>query len=266
MGIFRKIKRTIKGTGKAVGGGLDLLSATFSHPLTATKGYTQLLTGKKKKGAKTLYGITKKTKNEGAVKTISRTVRTTALASAVLLGGGTAVGRTILAKAVVPKSIGGLAKIPIVITGGTVLFKSKKARKVVDTFTDPTTAIRGGEIIAETIETGKPGVSVKEAVVGGGLLAGAVVGGLAIVKGSQILPDLLPDKQLIKEKPLGIEGETPITPQTATITTGKKKYKRRKVKKSPSVRQSVRVNIINRPTNTGLRITNKRYLNKELLC
>lgn len=266
MRFFKKLKKKVKSVGRDIGGGLDLLSATFSHPITASKGYSALLTGKRKKGAKILYGVTKKTKKEGAKKTIARTVRTTAVASALLLGGGTATGRTIVGKAVIPKSIGGIAKIPLIITGTTILAKSKKARKVVDVATDPTTAIRGGEIIAETIETGKPDVSVKEALVGGGLLAGAVVGGIGVVKGAKMLPDILPKDKLISEKPLGIEGETPLTPETATITTGRKPYKRRRAKKTPSVRQYVRVNIVNKPSNTGIRITNKRYLNRELLC
>lgn len=264
MGFFKKL-------GKSLGGGLDLLSATFSHPVTATKGYSQLLVGKKKKGAETLYGVVKKTKKEGAKKTILRTVRTTAVASAVLLGAGTTAGRTIVSKALIPKSIGGIAKIPLAVTGVTVLAKSKKARKTVDVATDPSTWVKGGEIIGETIETGKPPVTIKQALVGGGLIAGAVVGGVAVAKGiKKIKEDPLifrapQGEQLITEKPLGIEGETPILPETTTISPTRKAYKRRRAKKTPSVRQSVRINIVNKSKATGIKIS-KRYLKQELLC
>lgn len=67
-------------------------------------------------------------------------------------------------------------------------------------------------------------------------------------------------EQLITEKPIGIEGETPITPETISLTAEKKPYKRRRAKKPMSIRQSVRVNIINRTQSTGIRI-NKKYIN-----
>lgn len=201
---------------------------------------------------------------------------------AIVLGGIAAAalspataGRA--AVSLIPKSVVG--KVGAAFTGitvGTVLVKSPKARKAVSqapkTFIQ--TGLTGGEIIADVIETGKPKVGAKEALITGGLLAGgivAAVGAVAVVKSIKKLPSILPlDKTIVPaivpEKAIGLEGEIPILPETATITTGKKPYKRRRAKKTPSIRQSVRINIINKPRNTGLRITNKRYLNAELLC
>lgn len=252
MGMFGKLK-------KDIGGGLDVLSAVYSHPITTTKVIAKL-PFQKEKSSQQLRAVVKKTKKEGAKKTILRTIRTTAVASAVVVGGGTSAGRTFVAKTLIPKTPKGLLKIPLAVTGLTVLATSRKARKSVDVATDPTTWVKGGEIIGETIETGKPPLSPKEALLTGGLLAGGVVGAVAVTKGLDSLPSIIP------EKPVGQSNQIPLTPATATITTGKKKYKRRKAKKTPSVRQSVKINIINKPRNTGFRITNKRYLNKELLC
>ena len=72
-----------------------------------------------------------------------------------------------------------------------------------------------------------------------------------------------PKEQLTKSKPVGIEGESPILPERTKVTTGKRSYKKRRAKKQPSVKQSVKINIINRPT--GLKITNRNYLNEKTL-
>ena len=72
-----------------------------------------------------------------------------------------------------------------------------------------------------------------------------------------------PEKQLITEKPVGIQGETPITPETTKISTGKTPYKRRRATKPQAVRQSVSINILNRSTSTGLR--NTTYLKERIL-
>ena len=103
-------------------------------------------------------------------------------------------------------------------------------------------------------------------LLGAGLILGA--GAPAIIeKGKEIFAetfdvvDVPPEKQLVKEKPIGIEGEAPLAPETATITTGKKPYKRRRKKIAPSVRQSVKINIINQPRTSQ----SNRYLNANPL-
>jgi hypothetical protein len=68
--------------------------------------------------------------------------------------------------------------------------------------------------------------------------------------------------QLIKEQPMG-DGGTVTTPQTTTVSTEKRRYKRRTSKKEPLVRNSIRLNILNNPV--GLKINStKKYLNERL--
>jgi len=71
--------------------------------------------------------------------------------------------------------------------------------------------------------------------------------------------------QALKESPVGIGGDAP-TPETIKLSSKKKRSKRRTAKKTPSITQSLRVNILNAPRVTGMRITNKRYLNQRLLA
>jgi len=70
-------------------------------------------------------------------------------------------------------------------------------------------------------------------------------------------------EQLQKEQPLGDGGSAPL-PETTIINAPKKRYKRRQKQKTPSVRQSVKININNRPV--GLKIENKRYLNELIIA
>ena len=141
--------------------------------------------------------------------------------SAILLGAGTAalnpVGAASIATKLIPTTLKGKVLGTFsAITGATVLAKSKKARKVVskapETFVK--TATTGGTIIAKTIETGKPGISTKDALVTGGLAAGAVVGGVAIARTAKAvkekalvpgavaaLPTPLPQKSSIENPP-----------------------------------------------------------------
>ena len=76
---------------------------------------------------------------------------------------------------------------------------------------------------------------------------------------------LSPAEELISEKPLG-EEDAPITAETTTITTGKAPSKPRKKKKTPSVRQSVKINIIASPRAIGQQLINKKYIKNEMLC
>lgn len=68
------------------------------------------------------------------------------------------------------------------------------------------------------------------------------------------MPPVL-ESALLPEKSVGT-AETPILPETTTITTGKKPYKRRRATKIQAVRQSVKININNRATGT-------KYINKR---
>jgi len=95
------------------------------------------------------------------------------------------VGVASLAAKAIPKSFTGKASAALVgITGARILQKSPKARKVVSKTPEKfiKTGVKGGDIIAKTIETGDPGISPGKAVLAGGLAAGAVVGGAAIIR------------------------------------------------------------------------------------
>lgn len=136
-----------------------------------------------------------------------------------------------------------------------------------------------GKVIEKERTFGKEDI-VKGLKVAGILGAGVAVGAVVIPKVIEKVKEIRetkqekelqpvesvsvdPAKQLLQEKPIGIQGEVPITPETTTIPTGKKTYKPRRAPKQPSVKQSVRLNIIN--TSTGIKQTNK-YLSQKVLA
>ncbi len=152
-------------------------------------------------------------------------------------------------------------------------FAKKKVKEVPKV---PERIIGFGEEVGKVIEKertfGKEDIikGLKTAGVVGAVTAGAIVVVPKVIEKvkewrAPAIITVPPEKQLIPEKPVGVEGEVPMTPETTTITTGKKPYKRRRAKITPSVRQYIRVNVISRPVATGLRITNKRYINQKLL-
>lgn len=181
----------------------------------------------------------------------------------------------------IPKTIGGA----VLTTAGTgAVLSSPKIASWVEPTQNIMKAFTGGEMIAKVVEgdddkpnknkpnKNKPDKTLPEGFKEGGIFgAGAVLGGGLVNlldKDKDIptpktpnIPSLLPDKPEIinKEKEVGISGETPLTPETTSIQTGKRRYKRRSKKITPSVRQSVRVNIVN--TNQ-----NKRYIKNTLYC
>ncbi len=87
--------------------------------------------------------------------------------------------------------------------------------------------------------------------------------GKAIETEKALVPETKPAQESLIT---GEEGQTPLTPETTTVSTGKRRYKRRRAPKMPQVRQSVRVNVISRPVATGIRVTNKRYINERILA
>jgi len=135
------------------------------------------------------------------------------------------------------------------------------------------TLFKAGKVTGEVItgEKALTGETIAEVGKGVGALLGiGAVGTIAGVIGKKILTkeDKVPKEivgALPTEKPVGIEG-APITPETVSLTEKKRPYKARRAKKVPSVRQLVKINIINRPVATGMRITNKRYISQEILA
>lgn len=198
MGLFSKIKKVGKG----------ILNLQL-NPLTP-------LGGTVKKTIATLKAPKKEI------------IKTGALAGGIsLIAASPTTALSLASKAIKsPVKTAGLAFSGI--TGATVLSKSKKAREAVkkapETFVK--TATTGGDIIAKTIETGDPGINSKDALIKGGLAAGAVVGGVAIAKtikkakeksldpGAVSIPSSpLPVKSSI-ENPVGAVSETQETETT----------------------------------------------------
>lgn len=135
------------------------------------------------------------------------------------------------------------------------------------------TLFKAGKVTGEVITGEKALTPETIAEVGkgvGALLGIGAIGTIAGVIGKKILTkkDKVPEEivgALPVDKPIGLEGEAPITPETVSLVEKKRAYKPRRAKITPSVRQSVKINIISRPIATGMRITNKRYISQELL-
>lgn len=223
----------------------------------------------------------------------TETVKQQLVKEGKLIAGGAAIGAAALtvaafpaaaatfalkaAKAVIPKTIKG--KVATVTVGLLAAYSPKVAKTL---YQAPKTYVQAVKTTAEVIEGEKPldVETVKEITKTTGIIAGVGAVGLGagyvaekIWKRKKKKPEAplvapaaitAPTEQLIPEKPVGITGETPITPETTTITTGKKRYKRRRAPKPQVVKQSVRVNVISRSTSTGIKNTN--YLRERILA
>ena len=110
------------------------------------------------------------------------------------------------------------------------------------------------ELSAENISGVAKVVGIGLGVAGLGAVAGYVAGKF-FGKDTETL-------ELPKEKAIATDEAKPITPETTTIQTGKRKRRKAKAVISPSVRQSVRVNVIS--NNSAHRIT-KNYLRERIL-
>tara|TARA_Y100000310_G_scaffold232406_1_gene235242 strand:- start:377 stop:1270 length:894 start_codon:yes stop_codon:yes gene_type:complete len=271
---------------------LDYLSAPLSQPSTFIK---EGWTASAKKVKKTREDIAKG--KASGLKVIGTTLATTGIVAGAVYGGGIVVASAkagtlgALAKGTALKLIPSTLKGKIAlgtasVLGTGLLIESKKARKFVKE-----TAVNFPEKVGGLLETGGEigkviegekeflGEDVVDALKTGGVIAGASVGaGLIIPKVVEwwksrdkegVAPPTLdsPPMQLLpdKEGALGIEGESPILPETTDITPPKRRYKPRTAKKTPSVRQSVRVNVIASPKSTGIKISNRKYINPCLL-
>jgi hypothetical protein len=191
-----------------------------------------------------------------------------------------------VAKTVAIKAISNPVKTLAVGAGalvaGSALVTSEKAREGVLQL--PSSLVNVGSNIGQVIENPSSetiGQLVKEnpLIVGGATVAGALIAGKGIAGAVATFGQTQATKeqtQAIREAtggsgtlPYTQGGETavgtsemPPTSPTTTISTGKKRYKRAKVQLSPSVRQSVRVNIVNQNRTSQF---NKRYINERIL-
>lgn len=120
--------------------------------------------------------------------------------------------------------------------------------------------------VAVPVLTGEDGISsknIKEVAKTVGLIAG--VGTLGVAAGIIGEKVLSSDKVTETEKALIASSDTgTILPATTTVSPSRASYRRRTAQKTPSVIQSVRINVINRPVTTGFRVTNKRYIKERI--
>ena len=260
MGLWGKIKSV----GKGVGAVLDTVSVGFTHPI---KTATAIISSKS-----TVKEVIKEHFEEQPVTTQMLETGLATVGYVGLLLGGTTAGGAAIAKVIGKKAVSVAVKHPLGTLFGAGLLATEGGRKFVKKI--PGKVFGAGEFtgeVLEKIEEGEVLPTTGEILVGAGLLGGAIIGGTLLYEKLtddkkeeppiDTTPESLdaPGEQLIKEKPVGV-ADAPMTQETQTITTGKKRYKRRRAIKTPSMRQSVRVNIINSP-----RHTNKTFINERLL-
>lgn len=157
------------------------------------------------------------------------------------------IAKTIITKPIQSLVIGGL----LTTAGGRYLIE-KSAEGI---YTGGVALGKAVEVAKEKGEELSLGEALETAgLVGAGLILGA--GAPAIIE--KIKGIELPKLPETKPEALGV-AEKPILPVTEVITTTKKKpTQRRRATKTPSVKQSVRINIINAPIN-------RNYLKRQLL-
>lgn len=265
MGWLKKLTKKV--VESKLGKAMDTFSAAFSSPVSTIKAITT---------KKTFAEVTKEHFEKPLATQISKTVVSTAMYAGAVYGAGVIATKGVVAATatLIPATLKGkvIAAVAVPFAAAYIV----KKPEIIETLAEvPATAWEAGGIAAEpTLKEGLEFVKEHPYMTAAALAAALAGAGYGAVMIGRILGKVKKDKpveiiatpdQLISEKPIGIEGETPITPETTTITTGKKPYKRRRAKKTPSVRQYVRVNIMNRPVNTGMRISNKRYISPELL-
>lgn len=241
----------------------SLIGKVYSGVVT---GAANVITGGLEKITGKKYGRTtaKEFREEpvGKALTTAATIATSALAVVTL-----PKTLPVLAKTAIKKPIASLAVAGIVSTAGGRLLLEKSAEGV----------YQGGKALGEAAEAAEKkgkelslGEALKTAGVAGlGIAVGATIPSIVekakdVLGGASTLElpaEVSPEKQLLPEKPVGAAEIAPTAP-TTTITTGERRYKRRRAKISPAVRQSVRVNIINQPRHSQT----IKYLNARILA
>lgn len=205
----------------------------------------------------------------------SKVTKAAAVPAAGLIIAAGAGGRAAtFAKSLIPTTIKGKL---FAATAGLVGYGILKESPTAQSFTEK--AIEGlpdkpGVIVEFGAEVGKVIEGVKEFTpkdVAKGVAAAGVVGGV-FGAAALLIPKIGKNKAPSEtggliETPLGQE-QYAVLPETVDISKTppkKRPYKPRTAKKTPSVRQYVKVNIINKPVNTGIRVYSKKYINQRLL-
>lgn len=288
MGIFSNIVSSVKSS--VVGKALDTLSAAFIKPVETVQAIFS--------PTKTISDVIKKVDEQPLGKNIASTVINTVTAASVIAGVGAvssaAKGGTLVSTVskMVPKSLTGKAVAVVaapVIVGAVASQPLKAIEAVVKT---PSALANVGGNLAnlaadpsisnvKTLVKENPVITTAAAVAGvaavGAGLTGVVSGVLtrqelskqteALERSAKAAEKAIQTQPIIIEKSIAAtekeavigKEENPILPATTRITSTRK-YKRKAKKQAPSMRQSVRVNVI-----AGNTVSNKRYIKNEIL-
>lgn len=277
MGLISGLKNIFSSSYKY--GASDLLSTvskaagvaqTFlTHPIAAVKDIE-----------KAYSTSIKETLLQAAVGGASNALLVTApFSGAVKAGVGKAIAATVI-KAPIKT-----AAVSLIGAGALTSSPSlaKKSIQVVSAF--PESLVKTGEAIGKTVEKGGnvlETISSKDVKnVATALGAGVLVGGAAAAV-YDYAKDKIQEKPVATTQPISFTpaqgvtvkdlstpqtSTTPVTPQTSTVSSGTSPRKRRKgarKKDLPSIRQNVRVNVINTSKSVGTSKTAK-YINNRLL-
>jgi len=267
---------------------MDPLTVAFVHPIQTIKAIT---------GPTTMKQLEAEHFAQPLSKQITETVMSTIGYGTAIVGGaaigGAAKAGTLAASAakLIPTTLKGkvigVIAAPVVI--GAVIKEPGKTAEAIAKAPGALANVGGnvaGFIAEPSIEKAKAIVTENPVIVGA-VAAVAVIAGAkailpAIVTSKQIeatkeqtaaieavtktmQPGVLPGETpggLIPEKTMITDEGKPVTTQTSTITTGKRKRRKAKAAISPSIRQNVQVIVSNR----SVGIENKRYLNERILA
>ena len=265
MGFFSKIK---SGLVKA----LDTNAAFFSNPIMTLKS--------PKKGIA-------KWKSQTKTQRVTRTLATTATVAAATLVPATAVGRagavrvaTTAASGAGKIFFGSVPRVATTVFAAGVIAKSATVRKAI--VKAPATVFKQGSNVGALIDKTPAerkkefsektfGKKVKSYGVKAGVIA--AVAGVAVVAAPTVIAKakgLIPFGAF-SEKEIKVNGQvlqqaapqqaivatTPVLPETVAVSPTTTPTKPRRATKKPSMKQSVRVNVVN---NSG----NRRYIRQEV--
>lgn len=268
MGWFKKaLTKVVK---SPFGKVMDTFSAVFTHPIKAA---TAIVSKKS-----TIKGVTKAHFEQPLKTQITQTILTTGGYVATLYAGAAVATKGLAASVgtLIPTTLKGkvIAAVVAPVALGAVI---KSPELVGKTLSAPAELAQfGGDVAsfaADPSLAGAKQIITESPLISAGIAAaGLVIGGAAV---SGVL-----QRQEMKKQTAALEasaaaaamggkgfysGESPILPERTSVSPTRAPSKRRRATKTPSVRQSLRVNIINKPVATGVRILNKRYINQELL-
>lgn len=248
---------------------MDTFSAVFSNPIKAITAVVSKKT--------TIKQLTKEHFEKPLSAQITKTVLATAGYASVLFAGSAVATKGVgaVAKTLIPATLKGkvIGAIVAPIAIGAVIQSPALIGKTLDAPAELAEFGAGlGGVIADPsigafVELVK-GSPVISAVIGGAVLGTGALAVGSIVSGIQTRKAIKGIGDIEISPAVGVAGgvvQSPILPETVTVSPTTTQPKRRRAIKKQPIRQSVRINIVNRPATTGLRITNKRYINNELL-